>query len=93
MTKSQWIEKAAKNSSLTKKELNDAYHALSEALLESLLEGESVQISGLGTFTVRQQEAHTARNPKTGELISVPQSRKVVFLPGKTLKEKMNHET
>ena len=93
MTKSQWIEKAAKQSALTKKELTDAYQALSKVLIESLCDGESVQISGLGTFSVRCKEEHTARNPKTGELLSVPPSRKVVFLPGKTLKEKINYET
>ena len=93
MTKSQWIEKAAKRSGLTKKELSDAYQALSQVLIDSLCEGESVQISGLGTFSVRCKEAHMARNPKTGETLSVPQSRKVVFLPGKTLKEKINYET
>ena len=93
MTKSQWIETAAKNSGLTKKEVSDAYQALYGVLIDRLCDGESVQISGLGTFSVREKSTHVARNPKTGELLSVPQSRKVVFLPGKTLKEKIDYET
>lgn len=90
MTKSQWIEAAAKNSGMTKKEIAEAYQALSEVFYDCLMTGETVQISGFGTFEVREREAHTARNPKTGESVERPVSRRVVFLPGKTLKEKIN---
>ncbi|MBQ8311100.1 MAG: HU family DNA-binding protein [Clostridia bacterium] len=90
MTKSQWIETAAKNSGMTKKEITDAYRALSDAFYECLMQGEAMQISGFGTFEVREREAYTARNPKTGESVEMPSSRRIAFLPGKTLKEKIN---
>lgn len=90
MTKLQLIEKAAKTSGMTKKEITDAYNALSEALCESLANGESVQISGFGTFAVRTRDAHTARNPQTGEMVNIPASRRVVFTAGKALKDKVN---
>lgn len=90
MTRSEWIEKAAEQSGITKKELRQAYDALFDVLLETLKEGESVQISGLGSFVVRVQEEHVARNPKTNRSVTVPTSRKLVFLPGKKIKEQMN---
>ncbi len=90
MIKSQWIEKAAENSHLSKKEMTVAYHALFETFQQTLLSGESVQIPGLGTFVIREKEACTVRNPKTGAVILKPSSRRVVFLTGKTLKEKLN---
>ncbi len=90
MTKSQWIEKTAKKSGISKKDLNAAYDALYGALEETLIAGESVQITGFGTFAVREKASYTARNPKTGEPVEIPASRRVVFLPGKTLKDKIN---
>ena len=90
MTKSQWIEAAAKNSGMTKKEMAEAYRALSDTFYACLMSGESVQISGFGTFEVRERESHSARNPKTGESVTMPATRRIAFLPGKTLKEKIN---
>jgi DNA-binding protein HU-beta len=90
MTKSQWIEKAAKQSGISKKDLGAAYDALYVAFEDTLISGESVQITGFGTFAVREKAAYTARNPKTGEPVEIPASRRVVFLPGKTLKDKIN---
>ncbi|MBQ8416935.1 MAG: HU family DNA-binding protein [Clostridia bacterium] len=90
MTKSQWIDAAAKESGMTKKQLNDAYDALAKVFGERIAEGESVQLSGFGTFSVRKREARTGRNPKTGETLQIPSTRRLVFLPAKTLKEKIN---
>ena len=90
MTKSQWIEKTAKQTGMSKKDLTAAYEALFNVFEETLTAGESVQITGFGTFAVREKAAYTARNPKTGEPVAIPASRRVVFLPGKTLKDKIN---
>ncbi len=90
MTKSQWIEKTAKKTGMSKKDTAAAYDALFSVLEETLTAGESVQITGFGTFAVREKAAYTARNPKTGAPVEIPASRRVVFLPGKTLKDKIN---
>ncbi len=90
MTKSQWIDRAAKNSGMTKKQLEQAYDALLATLEDTLAAGETVQITGFGSFAVRQSAARMGRNPKTNEAIQIPASRRVVFLPGKKLKEKVN---
>ncbi len=90
MTKSQWIDRAAKNSGMTKKQLEQAYDALASAFCDALQSGETVQISGLGSFSVRTKEAHTGRNPKTNETITIPTSRRLVFLCGKKMKETIN---
>lgn len=90
MIKSQWIAKAAESSHISKKDMTLAYNALFETLQQTLLSGESVQIPGLGTFVVREKEACTVRNPKSGALVLHPNSRRVVFLTGKTLKDKLN---
>ena len=90
MTKSQWIEKTAKKTGMSKKDLNAAYDALFEVFEETVIAGESVQITGFGTFAVREKAAYTARNPKTGEAITVAASKHASFTAGKVLKESLN---
>ena len=90
MTKSQWIDRAAKESGMTKKQMEQAYDALFATLEDTLAAGEAVQITGFGSFNVRTSAARMGRNPKTNEAIQIPASRRVVFLPGKKLKDKVN---
>ncbi len=90
MKKTQLIEKAAEKSGLTKKQLDAAYEAITATLTEALVAGESVQITGFGTFNVRTIAAHTGRNPKTNESITIPATRRVSFSAGKKLKDSVN---
>lgn len=90
MTKSQWIHTAAKECGMTQKQMNEAYDALAKVFLDTLTAGESIQLSGVGSFSVRTRAARAGRNPKTGENLEIPSTRRVVFLPAKTLKEKIN---
>ena len=90
MTKTQLIEKAAKDSGLSKKSVTEAYDAINAAFLAALAEGEAVQIAGFGSFTVKTRAARTGRNPRTGAEIKVPASKYVAFSAGKALKDKVN---
>ena len=49
--------------------------------------GETVRISGLGTFETADTAARTARNPSTGEAVDVPASKRVSFKASKPLKD------
>ena len=51
---------------------------------------ESVQLSGFGTFTVKTRNARSGRNPKTGELIQIESSVAIRFIPGKSFKDQVN---
>ena len=54
---------------------------------EQLAAGEPVTLQGFGTFEVREHAATTARNPRTGEAVTVPAKRVPAFKPAKSLKE------
>ncbi len=56
----------------------------------ALDEGEKVQITGFGSFELRQRKARTGRNPRTGEAIPIAASRAPVFTAGKGLKDRYN---
>lgn len=90
MTKIQLIEKAAKDSGMTKKDIAAAFDALYNAFAETVAAGEGVQIAGFGNFAVKERAARTGRNPRTNETIEIPASRYVAFTAGKALKDKLN---
>jgi len=58
-----------------------------EVIIGSLKKGEEVSIAGLGIFTVKERAARQARNPRTGEAISVPAMKVPKFKASKHLKD------
>jgi integration host factor subunit alpha len=60
---------------------------LVEIILESIKhrlgQGEKVQITGFGTFVVRQKRERRGRNPQTGEEMVIRPRRSVAFRPSK----------
>jgi DNA-binding protein HU-beta len=87
MTKSDLIERLAGKADLTRPRAEELLDFLLNDVTEALKQGEKVNISGFGTFTVSNRKARTGRNPKTGEPIEIPASRSAKFKAGKTLKE------
>ena len=64
-----------------------ALDGLTEAIRASLRDGEEVQLTGFGTFTVRDRPARKARNPRTGEAVDVAASRAPAFRVSAALKK------
>src|SRR5579862_6287778 len=52
--------------------------------------GESVKISGFGTFSVRQKGRRVGRNPKTGVEVAILPRRVIVFRPSQVLRAHVN---
>ncbi len=90
MTKTQLIETAAKSSTLSKKAVTEAYDALYAALAGAIANGESVQIAGLGSFTVKTRAARKGINPQTKQIIDISASKYIAFSAAKALKDKLN---
>lgn len=62
-------------------------NSIFESMTNAMLKGDTVDIAGFGKFLVAKRAARMARNPKTGEAVSVPASKKPKFRPSKALKE------
>ena len=90
MTKTQLIEKIAKDNGLTKKQVAEVVDATLAAVADTLAPGESIQIAGFGSVNVQEIAAHTGRNPRTNEAVEIAASRRVTFSAGKALKDKLN---
>jgi len=75
---------------ISKKQANEAFESVIEAIVMHLERGERVQVPGLGSFSLGERAARTGRNPKTGEAISIAASKTVRFKAGKDLKGSVN---
>lgn len=71
----------------TKTTAEQAVEKVIEVIIGSLKKGEEVSIAGLGIFSVKERAARQARNPRTGESISVPAMKVPKFKASKHLKD------
>ena len=87
MNKTELIAAVAAKTGLTKKDAERAVAATFDALTDSLVKGDRVQVSGFGIFEVKTREARIGRNPRTKEEIKIPATRLPAFKASKTLKD------
>jgi integration host factor beta subunit len=91
MTKSELVEKMVESHSmLSRKEMELVVNTVFDAMTEALQKGEKVEIRGFGSFTIRERGAREARNPKSGEVVSIPAKKTPFFKTGKELRERVN---
>ena len=86
-TKAELVDRVAKKTQLTKKDVSAAVDALFETIQEALQAGEKVQVIGFGNFEVRERAARKGRNPQSGEEIQIEASKVPAFKAGKALKD------
>lgn len=88
MTKQDLINSIAEASGITKRSAGDALDALIGTVTKQLKKGESVTITGFGTFKVSNRKARQGVNPRNpSQRISIPAMRVPSFKSGKTLKD------
>jgi len=90
MTKADLVEALANKLGINRNDAEKAVNIVLDDIVHALKQGERVNISGFGTFSVSNREARTGRNPKTGEAIEISASRSAKFKPGKQLKDSLN---
>ncbi len=92
MTKTELIDGLANKLGVNKAEAEKAINIVLDDIVAALRQGERVNISGFGTFSVSSRRPRTGRNPKTGESIQIAASRSAKFKAGKQLKDSLNEE-
>jgi integration host factor subunit beta len=80
-----------KNPNLSRSDLEIIIDTICQNINLSLKKGEKIELRGFGTFFIKKiKEKHSARNPKTEELIYIPEKNKVRFKASKFLKKFIN---
>lgn len=90
MTKAELVEQVARDTLLTKKHAELVVNTVFDSIVQSLKEGDKIELRGFGSFRIRRRGARLGRNPKTGDHVAVPSKRIPYFKPGKDLKELLN---
>lgn len=91
MIKSELIAKIAEaHPNLYQRDVELVVSKIFEEISEALAKGDRVELRGFGAFSVKMREARTARNPRTGEMVEVPEKRAPAFKAGKELRERLN---
>lgn len=75
---------------LSRNESADLLEAVLDRISAALEKGQSVKISGFGTFSVRQKGRRIGRNPKTGVEVPILPRRVLVFRPSQVMKAHIN---
>jgi len=90
MNKQELIAKVAEKAGMTKKDATLAVNAFIDAVKESLAKKEAVRLIGFGTFDVKKRAARKGRNPRTREVINIPERYAPVFRAASNLRELVN---
>ena len=80
MNKADLVAKVASKTGLTKKAAQDAMEALMEAVMVAVSKGDSVTLTGFGTYKASKRAARNGRNPQSGQVIKIPARTVPVFL-------------
>ena len=89
MTKAELIAKIANEGGILKSQAEKALDGFVSAVSAALSGGDKITLVGFGTFSVGARSQREGRNPRTGEVITIPASKAVRFKAGKTLSEKV----
>ena len=87
MTKADLVDIIFGKVGLSKIESQNIIEMIFETIRQTLVEGESVKVSGFGTFNVKKKNARRGRNPKTGDELQITPRRVVTFRASNHFKE------
>jgi DNA-binding protein HU-beta len=90
MKKTEFIEAVANKAGITKTEASKNVNAVLDVITDTLAGGDSVVLTGFGTFKVRHTKARNGVNPRTKERIRIPASKRPAFSAGAVLKKSVS---
>jgi integration host factor subunit beta len=90
MTKSDLIDALSLKENLNEKNASEIVNMIFDGFTDALKNGGRIEIRGFGSFSMREYDAYTGRNPKTGKKVRVGAKKLPFFKVGRKLKERVN---
>ena len=91
MIRSELIQKISDdNTHLYQRDVERIVNTIFEEIIEAMARGERVELRGFGAFSVKQRDARTGRNPRTGDAVEVEEKFVPFFKTGKLLRDRLN---
>ncbi len=86
MIKLDIARKVAESLKIKDTEALEIVNTIIQALKESIVEHQRVEIRDFGVFQIKERKPKIGRNPKTQKEYPIPPRRVVTFKPGKEIK-------
>ena len=90
MTKKEIAKKIAEQSGVTVLVALEAVQMVFDGIIQTLLDEGRIELRNFGVFEVKRRRARKARNPRTGENVSIPERSVVTFKPGREMEQRVN---
>ena len=91
MIRSELIQKLAdENPHLYQRDVERIVNTIFDEITNAMAQGDRVELRGFGAFSVKQRDARTGRNPRTGETVDVEEKHVPFFKTGKLLRDRLN---
>jgi DNA-binding protein HU-beta len=90
VNKNDLIAAVADRCGMSKADAGKAIDAMLDTITEALKKNDDVRMVGFGTLSVTERSATQGRNPRTGQPIRIPASKRARFRPGKALNDALN---
>ncbi|WP_169973874.1 HU family DNA-binding protein [Tautonia rosea] len=87
MTKKEIVKKISEEIGLTQLKTKDIVQRTLNEIIKTLVEEGRIELRNFGVFEVKRRAPRKARNPRTGDKVSVPAKNVVTFKPGKEMEE------
>lgn len=86
VSKSDIVDQVSEETGLSKVIVSNVVGKTFDQVFSALASTGEVKIHGFGNFTVKSTSERKGRNPSTGEPVTIPAGRKIVFKPASELK-------
>ena len=90
ITKQFLIQEIAKSTGFVRNDIKIVVEQFLDLLGEKLIEGNTIEIRGFGTFACKPRKARPARNPRTGETVLIDERLVPTFKFSNDIKDKIN---
>ena len=93
ITKQYLIQEIAKSTGFVRNDIKTVVEQFLGLVGEKLIDGNTIEIRGFGTFACKPRKARPARNPRTGETVLIEERMVPTFKFSNDIKDKINsHE-
>jgi len=89
VTKKEIVKTISEEIGMTQLKTKEIVQKTFNAIVETLVEEQRIELRNFGVFEVKKRAARKARNPRTGQRVDVPQKFVITFKPGKEMEEKV----
>ncbi|MBO7413290.1 MAG: integration host factor subunit beta [Fibrobacter sp.] len=90
ITKQSLIQEIAKSTGFVRGDIKTVVEQFLELVGEKLVDGNTIEIRGFGTFACKPRKARPARNPRTGETVLIDERLVPTFKFSNDIKDKIN---